>query len=158
MCEAQFTFFHFIANYKILKKLPVEYIPFAVKPRLLKLRRKRLKLLNVVWLGLHKSSIVAYKRLDKAVVLRVFPVLKAPVHKKPFYVAVSPSSRIAGVVNTLWKWVYSPYAGGYAFHLVLRQLRGLVNEYHVVLNALNSVKVAVPVAVHEVDGAAVHKP
>ena len=140
---------------KLLKELPLKYVPVPLQPRPAQLVRQDLQLLDVVRLALHQRLVVRHAGLDKDVVLRPLAALKAPVHKQPLDVLVSLPAGVAGVVHPLGEVVDAAQARGNGGHLPLAQLCGLVQEDHVVLHALQPVQVAVLGAVGKADGAAV---
>ncbi len=59
------------------------------------------------------------------------------------------SSGVTGVIHTLGQTVCTAHAGGDRSHLILGQLRCLVQKYYVVLLSLQAVEIGVPCAVRK---------
>ena len=140
---------------EFLEKLPLEDVPAPVQPRLPQFGRQRLQLLDVVGLLGHEHLVVRHQRLNKRVVIGVFALLEFAVDEYPLDVGMPLAAGIHGVINPLGKAVRASQTRADGLHLVLGQLRGLVEVDHVVFHALEPVHVAVLGAVGKVDGRSV---
>ena len=140
---------------KVLEELALVNVPPALQPCLPELFRQLLQRLDVLRLRLHERLVVGHKRLDERVVLRLFAFLKNSVNEQPLEISVALTARIERVVGALRESVCTADRCVDGVQPLLFELRGLVDEYHVVFRALILQNVAVVRAVAELDRGAV---
>ena len=143
---------------EVLEELPREHVPPPLQPHFPQVPRQGFQLGHIFRLRGHQRLVVLHQCLDEHIVLRVLAALEPAVDEYPLDVGVPLAAGVAGEIHPLREAVHAAQAGRNGPHLELGQLRGLVQEDHVILHALEPVQVPVPLAVHEVDDAAVEKP
>ena len=143
---------------KVLKKLPLVHVPPTIEPGLPDLWRQLFQAPEVFRLGLHERPVVRHKSLDKGVVLRVLPVLKLSVHKKPLKIPVARPARVQCVVGALGEVVCPTDTCINLGNPALLHLPRLVRKPHVILRALVLPQVTICRAVAKPDGGSVWKP
>ena len=119
--------------------------------------RRPFRWMGVLTGGISEALVSALynERLDERVVLRLFAFLKNAVNEQPLEISMALTARIERVVGALRESVCTAHRCVDGVQPLLFELRGLVDEYHVVFCSLILQNVAVVRAVAELDRGAV---
>jgi hypothetical protein len=89
--------------------------------------------------------------LNEGVVICLLTILISPINEYAFDIAMTLSTGVTSVVDSLREVIDTTKASSDGLHLELRELRSLIQEDDIVLNTLESVKVFVIVTVGKID-------